>query len=277
MITETPIVFFDTETTGILKDESWEITSNWALIQLAYRKNDNWNLTDKNIFVNTDVNIEIWSMTVHGIYKDLLIEKSNNKYLEDDLRLELNPIFTDNIIVAHNLDFDLDVLKKSNIETWDKMIDTLKVAKILWSEWYLVNEDDLLPEYVNLQYLRYFFKLYKITDSDGNEEITTAHDAFWDVVVLENVFYKLFDIIKTNLNISDDEVIKIMMKMTQKKYTLIEIMRIGKYRWKSFEEVAEIDPSYLKWMVWADFSGDIKYTCKVWLWMIEDEKFMIKS
>jgi len=54
---------------------------------------------------------------VHGIYKDLLVEKSNNKYLEDDVREELNPIFTDNTIVAHNLEFDLDVLKKSNIQT----------------------------------------------------------------------------------------------------------------------------------------------------------------
>ena len=50
-------------------------------------------------------------------------------------------------------------------------------------------------------------------------------------------------------------------------------MRIGKYRGKSFEEVAKIDSGYLQWIIWADFTEDIKYTCKVWLGQIEDRKF----
>jgi uncharacterized protein (DUF3820 family) len=50
-------------------------------------------------------------------------------------------------------------------------------------------------------------------------------------------------------------------------------MRIGKYRGKSFEEVANIDRWYLEWITKADFTEDIKYTCKVWLGQIEDTKF----
>jgi uncharacterized protein YprB with RNaseH-like and TPR domain len=38
---KTPILFFDTETTGILKDESEKVTSNGSMIQLAYRKLEN--------------------------------------------------------------------------------------------------------------------------------------------------------------------------------------------------------------------------------------------
>jgi hypothetical protein len=73
------------------------------------------------------------------------------------------------------------------------------------------------------------------------EECTTAHDAFGDVVVLENVFYSLFNIIKDKLEISDEEVIEKMISMTNKEFILIKTMRIGKYRGKSFEEVANID------------------------------------
>ncbi|MFC1797645.1 hypothetical protein ACFLY2_00080 [Patescibacteria group bacterium] len=47
--------------------------------------------------------------------------------------------FADKIIVAHNIDFDKDVLDKSGISYSSKMIDTLKVAKVLWSEGVLFN------------------------------------------------------------------------------------------------------------------------------------------
>jgi len=270
---KTPILFFDTETTGILKDEKWNITSNWALIQLAYRKLENWVKTDKNLFFMTDTPIEIGSMAVHGIYPKLLKEKSKWKFLEDDVRTELEKEFTNDILVAHNMDFDKDVLEKSNIKMWTKLIDTLKVAKTMWAEWVMFNSQGKAPEYVNLQYLRYFFELYEINDKNWNEECTTAHDAFGDVIVLENIFYSLFNLIKKEKNISDEEILELMQKITAKEYSMIKTMRIGKYRGKSFEEVAKMDKGYLQWITNADFTEDIKYTCRVWLWEIEDEKF----
>lgn len=267
------ILFFDTETTGILKNEKWEVTSNGDLIQLGYRAIDDGVKTDANLFYNTDTEIEIWAIAVHNIHKELLKEKSEWKYLDDTERERLAEIFKDNIIVAHNLDFDLDVLDCAKIKYPNTFIDTLKVAKVMWSEWVLINSKWKEPEYVNLQYLRFFFELYNIKDADGNDECTTAHDAFWDVVVLENVFYWLFNIIKSKLDITDDEVIEVMQRMTAKEHTLIKTMRIWKYRGKTFEEVAQIDRWYLQWIIWADFTEDIKYTCKVWLWEIEDETF----
>ena len=271
--TETPILFFDTETTGILKDDKWQIESNWKMIQLAYRILHNDIKSDNNMFFNTDTEIEIWAIAVHGIYPKLLEEKTAWKYLDNDDRKIIDEAFADKIIVAHNIDFDKDVLDKSGISYSSKMIDTLKVAKVLWSEWVLFNSKWKAPEYVNLQYLRYFFELYEIKDSDGNEECTTAHDAFWDVVVLENIFYSLFKVIKDKLEVSDDEVLEIMQAMTEKEHILIKTMRIGKYRGKSFEEVANIDRGYLEWITNAEFTDDIKYTCNVWLGNIEDTKF----
>ncbi len=268
-----PILFFDTETTGILKNEKWIVESNWAMIQLAYRVVENWEKTDKNMFFNTDREIEIWSIAVHGIYKDLLIEKSGGKYLDNEIRENLKDVFSDKIMVAHNMDFDKDVLDKSGIKYSEKLIDTLKVAKIMLNEWVLLNQDWKEPEYVNLQYLRYFFKLYEIVDKNWNKECTTAHDALWDVVVLENVFYCLFDIIKNKLNISEEETLDIMQEMTKREYVLIKTMMVGKYRGKTFEEVASIDRGYLEWITNADFTEDIKYTCHYWLGNLEDKNF----
>lgn len=270
---KTSILFFDTETTGILKDDKWNVISNWSMIQLAYRKLDNWKKIDKNLFFMTDTKIEIGSMAVHGIYPKLLKEKSFWKYLDDNMRKELEKEFTNSILVAHNIDFDKDVLQKENIKIWNKLIDTLKVAKTMWAEWVLFNSKWDAPEYVNLQYLRYYFELYEINDSDWIAECTTAHDAFGDVIVLENVFYELFNRIKKVKNISDEEVLQLMQDITAKEFSMITTMRVGKYRWRSFEEVANIDRWYLEWITRSDFTPDIKYTCNVWLWNTENKKF----
>ncbi len=267
------LLFFDTETTGILKDEKNNIVSNWDLIQLAYRLLKNWKKEDKNIFFNTDTKIEISSMAIHWIYPELLRKKSNWKYLDDEAREKLSKIFSENILVAHNIDFDKDVLEKSWIKYSSELIDTLKVARIMWDEGVLKGPNQEEPEFMNLQYLRYFFELYEIRDSEWKLECTTAHDAFWDVVVLENVFYELFKRMKNILKLSDWEIIEKMMEMTKKEFIMVKKMRVGKYRWRTFEEVYNIDKWYLQWMIGADFSEDIKYTAKVWLWLQEDKKF----
>lgn len=264
------LIFLDTETTGIIKENN-QITSNGDLIQLAYRKIENGEKTDNDIFINTDTNMEIWAMATHGIYPSLLQEKSKWKYLVD---IEIDSsIFANNVLIAHNAAFDIEVLTRSNITCSNEIIDTLKVVKILLSEWVLEEIKWKNPEYVNMQYLRYYFKLFKILDENGNPENTTAHDAFGDVVVLQKVFENLFNIIKEKLDITDDEIVELMIKMTQKEYLLLKTMAFGKYRGKTFEAVAKIDSKYLNWIIDADFTDDIKYTCSVWLWESEDEKF----
>ena len=71
--------------------------------------------------------------------------------------------------------------------------------------------------------------------------------------------------VKSKLNISSDEVIDIMIRMTKKEYLLLTTMAFGKYRGKTFEEVTRIDAKYLDWIIDADFTDDVKYTCSVWL------------
>ena len=270
---EKGLLFFDTETTWIIKNDKNEIISNWSLIQFASRLVKSWEKKDINLFFLTNTPIEISAMAIHWIYPDLLKKKSGWKYLWEKDRVNLSKIMTENIIIAHNIDFDIDVLNKEQISCTQDRIDTLKVARIMLDEWVLKNSSWKQAEYVNLQYLRYFFELYEIKDADWVIECTTAHDAFWDVVVLENVFYKLFEIVKNKLNLNDDEVIEKMIEMSKKEFVMVKTMRIWKYRGKTFEEVASIDKWYLEWMLKAEFSEDLKYTARVWLWQIEDKKF----
>jgi len=46
------------------------------MIQLAYRKIENNSITDNSIFMNTDTKMEIGAMATHGIYPELLTERS---------------------------------------------------------------------------------------------------------------------------------------------------------------------------------------------------------
>ncbi|MCP4523345.1 MAG: hypothetical protein GY828_03935 [Candidatus Gracilibacteria bacterium] len=269
-ITKT-LVYFDTDTTGILKDAQNQIISNGDLIQLAYKKVEKNTISSDNIFVNTDTKMEIGAMATHGIYPSLLTEKSEGKYIADII-IDAS-VFESNVLIAHNSIFDVSVLEKTGVTCSNQVIDTLKVVKILLSEGVLEEIKGNNPEYVNMQYLRYYFELFEILDENGNPEVTTAHDAYGDVIVLERVFQELFKIVKQKTNLSDDEVIDLMIRMTNKEYLLIKTMAFGKYRGKTFEEVAKIDARYMNWILDADFTDDIKYTCSVWLGEREDEKF----
>jgi DNA polymerase III epsilon subunit-like protein len=257
------LVFFDTETTGIIKDNNNQITSNGDLIQLAYKKIESGTTQTENIYVNTDTKMEIGAIATHGIYPKLLQERSEGKYIAE-VSID-GSVFADNVLVAHNAIFDTSVMEAVGVNCSDTVIDTLKVAKILLSEGVFEEIKGDNPEYVNMQYLRYYFELYEILDDNGNAEVTTAHDALGDVIVLERVFEAMFTIIKEKSGLSNDEIIDMMIRMTNKEYLLIKNMAFGKYRGQSFEEVAKRDAGYLNWIIGADFTDDIKYTCSVWV------------
>ena len=103
------LIFFDTETTGIIKDNSNKITSNGDLIQLAYKKIDSGKVETENIYVNTDTKMEIGAIATHGIYPKLLQEKSEGKYIADITIDE--SVFKDNVLIAHNAIFDTSVME----------------------------------------------------------------------------------------------------------------------------------------------------------------------
>ena len=134
----------------------------------------------------------------------------------------------DAILVAHNAMFDVGMLKKEGIEP-TTIIDTMRVARY-------VDKEGTIPRY-NLQYLRYYLEI---------EVDAQAHDAKGDVIVLEELYKRLFNKIRTDCN-SDDEAVERMVQISSEP-SLIRTFTFGKYKDKKVEEVLKLDRGYLEWL-----------------------------
>lgn len=141
----------------------------------------------------------------------------------------LQELFKDNILVAHNAQFDIAMLSKEGVGV-TKFICTLKVARFL-------DENLEIPEY-NLQYLRYFLDL-------GVE--ASAHEAKDDVLVLKALFDVQFQ--KMIALCGDHEAaISRMLEVSVQPF-LFKAFPFGKYKGRSIEEIAKLDKGYLEWLL----------------------------
>lgn len=223
-------LYFDTETTD---------TQAKDLIQLAFVTDDP-NIK-MNIFVKPKIEISYGAMAVHHITPEMLKDKHyfentplpkeniHPDYKGDDLVEYLEFLAERYIWVAHNVEFDLEVLKKKGIEI-PKYICTLKVARNALTE----GNRDL--ESYRLQYLRYYLGLYKEEDKDH----ITAHDALSDVYFLRDLFHYLLE----NTKLTPEQ-----MMVISKQPQIIRELRFGKYAGKTLQEIARMDKEYLIWIV----------------------------
>ena len=153
------LIILDTETTDKERDS--------RLVQLAYKVRDTKEMV--NAYFKPPVEIAIGAMAVHHVTNEMVADK-----LAFDASLEkkrLIELLETGIVVAHNAQFDVNILKNEGVEV-GQFIDTLRVAR------HLIESDQH-----SLQYLRYLLKL--------NIE-AEAHDALGDVNVLEALFEYLF-------------------------------------------------------------------------------------
>jgi DNA polymerase III epsilon subunit-like protein len=224
-----PFLYFDTETTDTqIKD----------LIQLAFVTDTDVKL---NMYFKPRQNIAFAAMAVHHITPEFLEDKS---YLEEaKLPLEnIDPDFIGETLedylhfladkyiwVAHNADFDLEVLNRKGIKI-PNYICTLKVARNMFYE----GDHDL--ESYALQYLRYYLGLYKNENLDHN----TAHDALSDVYFLRDLFHYM----QEHSTLSAENMILI-----SKEPQFMRQMTFGKYAGKTLEDIARTDRGYLEWIV----------------------------
>ena len=222
-------LYFDTETTDIQAKD---------LIQLAFITDDpNIKL---NLFFKPKQEISFSAMAVHNITPEMIKDK---KYFEDTQlpKENIDPEFRGETLVeyleflaqkyiwvAHNVEFDLEVLNKKGIEI-PQNICTLKVSRNALTE----GNRDL--ESYRLQFLRYYLGLYK----NENMEHITAHDALSDVYFLRDLFHYLLD----NTKLSAEQ----MMVITKQPQIIREV-RFGKYAGKTLEEIARLDREYLIWI-----------------------------
>lgn len=157
-------VFFDTETNSKTNPHAVQIVAI-----------DVTNTVEHNEYYQPPQShpIDYHAMAIHHLTNDFI---SDFPAIDDDERQYLSDtFFTDSFIVAHNINFDLEVLKNDMIPVEScRIIDTLKISKILLED----------AEAYNLQYLRYFLDI---------QDQFEAHDAYDDVLLLIAIFNRLYD------------------------------------------------------------------------------------
>lgn len=225
------LLFFDTETTD---------TQSKDILQLAIITEDPniW----LNMYFKPVQEISFGAMAIHNITP----EDVKDRDLFEDAKLPnegLDPEFKGKTLkeyleflseryiwIAHNIDFDVEVLQKKGIEI-PNTICTLKVARNA-----LTTEEGKDLESYKLQYLRYYLSLYKNEDKNHIK----AHDAFSDVYFLRD----LYKYLESNTKLS----IENMILITKQPQVMRE-MSFGKYMGRTFEEIERVDREYLEWLV----------------------------
>ena len=235
-------VLFDTETTGN-KDDDRVIQFGAMIIDQKGK------VEAYDEFCSTDVGIKIEAMEVHNITPDMIEGKVTATQTTFYKKLEeLNT--SENYIIAHNISFDMGMIKKEGFVNNYKEIDTLRCAKHLFSD---------LP-YHRLQYLRYALDLYKVEKAEAAKLGITikAHDALGDVLVMKLFLSKL--VAKCREIYPDYNPMEKLVELTTTP-VFIQTFKFGKHKGKDVTEVAKEDSGYLNWMrTNMDLDEDLKYT-----------------
>ena len=234
------IIILDTETTD--RDESKR------LIQLAYKNLATGEVV--NEFFKPPVLITFGAMAVHHVTNEMVADKE--LFAESERKALLTELLKENILVAHNAPFDIQVLENEGLEI-GKNLDTLRLARHLIED----------SEQYSLQYLRY---------SLGLNVEASAHDALGDVLVLEALFEYLKKQVKEQFSLSSEEEVMAKLLELSAMPVLMNIINFGKYKGKTFAEVVKEDRSYLEWLFGSETSKpeseqneEMVYTLRHWL------------
>ncbi len=235
-------VLFDTETTGNQEED--------RVIQFGAMIVDQTGAVEAyDEFCSSDVEIKIEAMEVHNITPNMIEGKPQATQTTFYQKLlELNN--EENYLIAHNISFDMGMVKKEGFENSYQLIDTLRCAKHLYPD---------MP-YHRLQYLRYALELYKTEEQEAAKHNITikAHDAIGDVLVMKLFLSKL--VMKCREIYPDYNPMEKLVDLTRTP-VFIKTFKFGKYRGKDIQEVASQDAGYLNWMKSnMDLDEDLKYT-----------------
>ena len=233
------IIILDTETT--------DKAPNNRLIQLAYKNLATGEVV--NEYFKPAIAITFGAMAIHHITNKMVEDKV--LFAESPYKKTLEDVLQENILVAHNAPFDIQVLSHEGVVV-GKSLDTLRIARHL-----------LDAEQFNLQYLRYFLDL----NLEAN-----SHDALGDVLVLEALFEYLKNHVKEKFSYSTDEEIIAKLLELNAQPVLMEVINFGKYKGKTFAELANLDRAYMQWLLGSesqkvvhDQNAELIYTLKHYL------------
>ena len=240
-------ILFDTETTG--NQEKDRIIQIGGMI---VRGKAEIEVYDE--LCSTDEPISIEAMEVHNIVPDVIAGKP--PFIQTNFYKKINEYNQpENYLIAHNISFDLGMLKKEGFKNHYTLIDTVRCARHLFPD---------LP-YHRLQYLRYALELYEEEDNEAKKLGITikAHDAIGDVMVMKLLLSRLVQEVRKEF--PDDDIMKKLAELTQTP-VLMKTFKFGKYKGSEIEEIANEDIGYLKWMrKTLDLDEDMTYTLDYYL------------
>jgi len=248
-------VLFDTETTG-LGDEDRIIQIGAIILDTS----GNMEVFDE--LCQADKKIEIDAMETHHITNEMI--EGKGKFIDTKCYKRIQELNnSDNFLIAHNIKFDLEMIRREGFECKYTLIDTLKCAKHLFDE---------LPCH-RLQYMRYYFELYKEEEQESKKvgAQIKAHDAIGDVIVMKLLLGRLITKAKEMhnskfANLKADNAMDLLAKLSQTP-VLIKKFTFGKYRGCNLEEVSKKDVGYFRWMLDnnADLDEDMRYSLEYYL------------
>lgn len=157
----------------------------------------------------------------------------------------------DATIIAHNINFDLNMLESAGFTWHGKTVDTLRVTKHLIPE----------CEGFSLQFLRYELRLYKQEQKEAlkyalHERDLMPHNSLSDALHVKLLYDCLAQIKEHDM----------LVELSQKN-VLMQKFDFGKYSGRYIEEISMCDRGYLEWMLLniVDLDEDLKYTLKRYL------------
>jgi len=225
------LIFLDTETTGTSEFD--------RLCQVAY-KTEHETICE---YFKPPLPISLEAMAVNHITNEMVEQRLPFKNSLMYYKLETLFADPDNILVAHNAKFDVDMLIREGLNP-TKYICTQKIIKA-------ADKTSKIKRY-GLQYLRYYFNVVL-------KENIIAHDALGDILILEQVFFHIYNRYYYNTN-PKTQILNELAELT-KLPLLLHNISFGKYKGKSFTYILECDIGYLKWLnKQPDIDEDLQYT-----------------
>ena len=228
------LIFLDLETTGL--EENDKIVSV-ALLNAGTKKY-------KYELVNAGKKISPEASSIHHITNEMI--KNKPAFKESEIYKYLSEYNThDNILIAHNSKYNLEMLAREGFVWKGGVVDTLRTTKHLIPE----------CERFSLQILRYELRLYKkeevLKKEYGIKDALFAHHALSDALVVELLFHYLEEMVSVE-----------EMELMSSKHVLLEKLNFGKHKDKYIEDIVQNDRAYLEWMLnsLSDLDDDLRYS-----------------
>ncbi len=233
------LIFLDLETTGL--EDIDKICSIGLIAQSDNALHVEYEL------VNEGKKISPKASSINHITNEMLKGKSK---LEDSIAYKFLQEHNnkDNVLIAHNIKYDLKMLEKVGFKWYGDIVDTLRCTKHLIPE----------CEQFSLQFLRYELKLYKQEKALAStcKVDLQAHNAISDALHVKLIYEYLYEIssLAALLDLST-------------KNVLIQKFEFGKYSGRYIEDISLNDRGYLDWMLSniSDLDEDLRYSIEYYI------------